>query len=593
MKHVMSSLLLMIGLSAGAQQFTASVSKNSVSTGETFQITFSLENADGKNFKAPDFDYFQVISGPNQSTSMQYINGSMSRSISYSYHLRPTREGSLSIGPASIEAGGKTLYTNSVNMEVVKGQVQNQGSSQQNRQQDIHSQVVDNVFLRLIVDKTEAYQGEQINASYKLYSRMNISNTSVSKAPSYTGFWSQEIKLPDNVQFQSEIYNGVQYNAAVIKKDALFPQRSGELTIDPMELETNVRLQVQGQRRSFFDDFFGSYQNYPHKFSSNSVKIKVKPLPAANKPASFKGGVGDYTMDVTLDKTQTQTDEPVALTIKLSGTGNIKMLDLPTIDLPQDFEVFDPKASERISKSNNINGYKSYEYLIIPRRPGQFKLPVVEFSYFSLKKKDYVILRSKEFIIHVEGEISSVSPAISGISKEEVELLGEDIRYIKGGNGNLKTKDEFLLGSWKYAGIYGSPVLLFLFLLAYKKREDKISGNSSLVKQRRAAKEAAKRLKKAKKFLATQDRKAFYDEISKAVWGFLGDKLNIDPAQLSRDKVEVALKDKNIRAESIQKTFKILDDSEMALFAPESDGEMQQSYQEASDLIVKLGGELK
>ena len=581
-----------------AQTFSASVDKSKLSTNATFQITFTLENADGKSFQPPKFTDFQVLSGPNQSTSMQFVNGNMTRSIAYSYYLRPKKEGIFSIGPAKITAGGKVLESNRVKVEVVKGQVRNQqgggGNSQQSQKQDIYEQIADNVFLRLTVDKTNVYQGEQLTATYKLYYRATINNTTVSEAPSYTGFWSQEIKLPDNIQFKPEVYKGTQYNAAVIKKDALFPQRAGDLTVDPIKLKTNVSVRVQNQRRSFFDDFFGSYQNYPYEFESNSIKINVKPLPVGNKPSSYTGAVGDFNLEVTLDKETTETDEPVALTIKISGTGNIKMLDVPKINLPQDFDLFDPKMNERISTSGNrVNGYKSAEYLLIPRRPGEFKLPVVEFSYFDLKKKDFIIQKSPEFVLKVEGEVSTTTPAITGISKEEVELLGEDIRYIKTGTGDLNRKGDFLLTSWSFAGMYVSPVFLFFLLLAYRKREERIMGDSALVKRRRATKEATKRLKQAKKFLSDQDKKAFYDEVARAIWGYLGDKLNIEQSALSREKVEIVLRERSVQEETIKKTFKILDDSEMALFAPSSTGEMSQTYEEATAVISQLGGELK
>jgi len=584
-----------IALTALAQDlsFTATVDKRKVSLNSTLQVTFTLENADGKNFRPPSFADFSVLSGPNQSTSMQFINGSMSRSVSYSYYLKPNKEGALTIEPATIIVGGRTISSNSITIEVVKGTAQDQAEQQQNRGQDIYSQIRDNVFVKLSVNKKEVYQGEQVTATYKLYYRMTISNTSISKAPSYTGFWSQELDIPENIQFTPEVYNGFQYNAAVIKKDALFPQRPGELEIDPMELQTIVRVKVRSQPNFFFDDFFGTYQDYPYKFSSNSVKIKVKPLPTAGTPMSFNGAVGNYKMDVTLDKTQTKPDEPVALTIIVSGTGNIKMLDVPKINLPSDLEVYDPKTSEKISKRGDIiSGSKTSEYLIIPRRAGQFKIPPVEFSYFDLSKQQYVVQQSPEYVINVEGTVStSATPAISGITKEEVELLGEDIRYIKTG-GRLKKQDEFLFATWQFAGVYAAPVLLFALLFAYKRREEKLSGNVALMKNRRANKEAAKRLKKAKQYLSQQNRKAFFDEISRAIWGYLGDKLNMDQASLSREQIQHALTQRNISPETIQRIFKTLDDAEMALFASSSDGEMNKSYSDATAVIAQLEEEL-
>jgi hypothetical protein len=361
-----------------------------------------------------------------------------------------------------------------------------------------------------------------------------------------------------------------------------------------MELQTMVRVKVRNQQNFFFDDFFGSYQDYPFKFASNSVKIKVKPLPVTGVPPSYNGSVGNYNMDVTLNKTQTKPDEPVALTVNITGTGNIKMLDVPKINLPQDLEVYDPKTSEKISKKSDIiSGSKSSEYLIIPRRGGQFKIPPIEFSYFDLKKQQYIQQQSPEYVINVEGQAStSTAPSVTGITKEEVELLGEDIRYIKTGNLQLKKQNEFLLTSWAFGGMYAAPFLLFALLFAYKRREEKLSGNVALRKNKRANKEASRRLKKAKQYLSEQNRKAFFDEISRAIWGYLGDKLSIDQASLSREQVQRVLSEKNIPDETIQQIFKTLDDAEMALFAPQSNGEMSKAYGEATEVIAKLDSEL-
>lgn len=593
-KNTMLILLLLLSLPGFAQNFTASVDKKKMSVNSTFQITFTLENADGSSFRAPSFKDFSVISGPNQSTSMQFINGSMSRSVSFSYYLKPASEGTFTIGAATIVAGGKTLSSNTVTVEVAKGDANNQ-SNQGGQNQDIYAQISDNVFVRLIVDKKDVYQGEQITATYKLYYRSTISNTSVAETPSYTGFWTQDLEVPENIQFTPELYDGVQYNAAVIKKDALFPQHPGELQIDPLELQTYVRVKVRsGGNDFFFNDFFTQYQDYPYKFKSNAVKIKVKPLPATGAPPSFNGAVGDYKMEVTLDKTETKPDEPVSLTVNITGVGNIKMLDVPKVQLPADLETFDPKSNEKISKKNNvISGSKSYEYLIIPRRGGTFKIPPVEFSYFDLEKQQYVAQQSQEYEIKVTGEAAASSaPSVTGINKEEVELLGEDIRYIKTGNVNFKKQGEFLIASWLFAGMYAAPFLLFALLFAYKRREEKISGNAVLLKNRRANKEAAKRLKKAKQYLSEQNRKAFFDEIARAIWGYLGDKLGISQAALSREQAQKELAEKNISPEIIQRVFKTLDDAEMALFAPVSDGEMSKAYNEAGEVIAKLDSQL-
>lgn len=581
-------LLLFTSFSSFAQSgsFTATVDKKKLSANSTLQITFTLTNADGKNFTPPSFSDFSVLSGPNQSTNMQYINGSMSRSVSFSYYLKPNKEGSLTIAPASIVVQGKMISSNSVTVEVTKAEAKGE-KSQQGGSGDIYTQISDNCFIRLTLDKREVYEGEPVIATYKLYHRVTMSDSRITQEPGYNGFWAQNMEIPEGSQFGKEILEGVEFNTSLVRKDALFPQYAGEFEIEPMELQTYVRV-YSGR------GFFSSYQDYPYKFKSNALKVKVKPLPVANVPASFKGAVGVYAMEVALNKTVTKPDEPVTLTVNITGTGNIKMLELPTVSLPADLETFDPKSSEKISKKSNVvSGSKSLEYLIIPRRGGQFKIPPVEFSYFDLSKKQYVTQRSPEFIVNVEGEsTASSTPTITGINKEEVELLGEDIRYIKSGDVSWKKGNEYFLNSGIFAGLYAAPFLLFALLFAYKRREEKLSGNTVLLKNRRANKEATKRLKQAKQYLGEKNRKSFYDEITRAIWGYLGDKLNISQAALSREQVQKALEEKKIAPETIQRVFKTLDAAEMALFSPVAEGEMSKAYDDAGEIISKLDAEL-
>ncbi|MEX0812587.1 MAG: BatD family protein [Chitinophagales bacterium] len=598
MKRSICLHILFLLCSSGllAQSFTASVNKNNIAVGDVFQVSFTVEDGNMSGFQPPDFSNFNLRGGPNQSTNMQLINGQMSRSVSYSYYLQATKEGTFTIGPATANISGKKMESNSLSVTVGKSAGGNQGGQKQAQEKSIQQQISENVFLRVIVSDNDVYQGEQITVAYKLYAstNINIHNTSIKQLPSNNGFWAQEIALPDNNSFEREVYQGVQYNSVTVKKYALFPQRTGDLEIDPMEMETHVRVRTQSQRRGFFDDFFGSYKDIPYEFQSSKIKINVKPLPKG-KPSSFSGLSGTFNMDVSLDKTETETDDPITMKIKISGKGNLRMLDAPKPQLPRDFEVFDPKTKEQISTSSNIiSGYKQYDYLLIPRRPGTFKIPPMRFSYFDTKKEDYVELSSKEYEVTVSGEASAFTGGnVANVSKEEVELLGQDIRYIKS-NTDLQEKGAFYITSIPFGVLFAAPFLLFVVLLRIKKREDELAGNIGLLKRKRAGKEAAKRLSKAKKLLNESGaERDFYKAVSESLWGYLSDRLNIPAAELSREKAEPKLEQNGVADADRKEIFEVLDKCEMALFAPTSAGDKEAVYTRAANIIEKIGNVLK
>lgn len=582
--YIWAFVLLSLTLWGQEATFTATVNKNNVGVNETFKITFTLTNADGRSFRPPSFANFNVVGGPEQGTTMQIVNGNMTRSSNFSYYLQPQQEGTYTIGAATIQVNGQAMNSNSVTIKVAAG---SGGGSGQGKAKSVEDIVAENVFVRLFVDKQSVYQGEQITATFKLYTRLDISNTTLSESPAFKGFWTQDLDLPPNVTFKPEVYQGVQYNVAVVKKVALFPQVSGKLEIDPMVLETYARVQVEAPS---WNNFFGRYQDVEFKFKSNTQTIDVKPLPTAGKTSDFIGFVGDLSMDMTLDKTETETDDPITLSLNFDGTGNLRMLEVPEIDLPKDFEVFDPKTTESISKAGTIKGKKGYDYLIIPRRPGTFKLPPIKLQYFDLEKEEYVTLSTPETMLTVTGEPSaSGTGGVSGLNKEEVELIGQDIRYINTGDPDLKQKGQFFLGSIQFFGMALAPFLLFFIFLAVRRRQESLSGNQALRKRKKATKIASLRLKEAKGYLDNEMKRQFYDATSRAIWGYLGDKLNINPSALSRDKVRDVLAEKGVPSELSDRLAKLLDDCEMALFAPTAGGGgMQEVYDRAKDIIDQL-----
>lgn len=595
---LLSTLLFQLPFLLNAQEivFRATLNKNKVTLNETFQLTYTIDNADGNNFKAPSLNDFYVVGGPNYGNSVKMINGSFSKSSSYTYYLQPKKEGTFNIGIATVEVNGRTLKSNSLALEVLKTGASN-GNKQQNggsQNQSIEQQIDENVFVRAVLDKDEVFQGEQVTATYKVYTRMSIGNITFSKMPAFNGFWTQDLENVQNLQFTKEVLKGVEYNVAILKKVALFPQRAGDLDVDPMELQTTVRIQTKSNQRSIWGDFFGTYQDVPHKLQSNKAKIKVKTLPTVNKPSDYNGVVGNFKMEVKVDKNTTNVDDPITLSIKISGDGNVKMIEKPLLDLPKDFDVFDPKTNESITKRNNtVTGYKTYDFLLVPRRPGEFKIPSFQFSYFDLSKRNYVTNTSPEFAIKVTGQASSNNTQnITGIKKEEVELLGSDIRYIKS-NASFNEKSTRFFGTSIFNAGYITPFFLFIGLLLFKRRDDKQKGNVTLLKSKKANKVAAKRLEAAKKHLQIQDQKLFYNEISKAIYGYLSDKLNIQQSELNKENIIESLKSKQVAIETINKIFIAIDDCEMALFASVSSNDMNSTYANTENIINELEGVLK
>ena len=584
--------------------FNASVDRNKVATGEQVEVTFTLNGSSGgSNFRPPAFNDFLTLSGPNQSTNMQFINGAMSASISYSYIVQPRAEGKFIIGPAFINHNGKQLQSQPITIEVSKGapQPKTQSQSKQTQQDtDIGKQIGDNLFLKVSIDKSRVFQGEQITATYKIYTRVNIANYNLSKVPSLTGFWSEELDVPKQVQLSTEVVNGKQYRVGVLKKVALFPQRSGTLSIDPMEIECVV--QVQGRRRAndlfdqFFNDpFFGGVSNVNYKVKNQPVAITVLPLPNDNVPPGFSGGVGKFSMEAWLDKSQTKTNEPVTLKVKISGRGNLKLLDAPMINVSTDIEKYDPKNSDNITKQGDqITGSRTFEFLLIPRHPGEQKIPSFPYTYFDIEKKNYVTLKSSDFTIMVEKGNDVQSTYAAGVSKEDVKLLGEDIRFIKSGNITIHRIGEKFTGSMSFFVLLVSPIIAFTGFLVYLKRREKILGNVTLVRNRKAQKIARKRLADAKKFLDEKKKEEFYSEISRALWGYIADKLGIPPSDLSIDLVRSSLEDRKIDGEMITRFITTIEMCEFVRFAPATDSvQMDQVYKETVELISMIEEQLR
>jgi hypothetical protein len=580
--------------------FTASVDKNQLAVGEQFELTFTLNGATGgKNFRAPSLNDFLTLSGPNSSTNMQFINGQMSSSVSYSYVLQPRSEGKFTIGQATIEAGGKQYQSQPITLVITKGTSKPKQQTRTNEEADIGQQIGDNLFLKAIVDKPKVYQGEQVTVTYKIYTRVNIANYNITKLPAYTGFWSEDLDVPKQIQLSNEVINGKQYRVGTVKKVALFPQRSGTLEVEPMELTCVVQVQTRSRSRDFFDQFFndpffGNTRNVNHPVGSDAVKLNVLPLPA-NAPLDFKGVVGKFSMEAWVDKRQTKTNEAVTLKIKITGRGNLKLIESPTIQFPSDIEHYDPKLSDNISSAGGvISGSRTFEYLLIPRHPGEQKIPSFPFSYFDTDKKSYATLTSPEFTLAVERGAEYVSGRSSGLSREDVKLLGEDIRFIKSGNISLYRKGERFIGTPVFYTLLVSPIVAFVGFITFVRRREKVMGDVLSLRTRKARKMALRRLSEAEKHLKQSKKEQFYTEISRALWGYVSDKLGIPPADLSTDTIRTSLESGGISSDSIQKLLRTIEQCDFARFAPATDSiQMENIYNQSIELISTIESELR
>ena len=583
-------------------KFTASASSTTVAVGEQIQITFEL-NGNGRNFQTPNFANFSVLSGPSQSSSMQIYNGSMTQTLSFTYIIQSTKEGVFKIGPAFIEANGQKIQSNILTITVLKGNAKPQtqgGAQQKGGGNEVDAAMEKNVFLKASIDKSNVYRGQGIVVTYKLYTRVQLVNYQLSKLPALEGFFSQEITMPQQPQFRGEVLNGVKYNVAEIKKVVLFPERSGTLSIDAMKGEVVARVQVkrksQGRNplEDFFNDpFFGNnVQDIKVNLSSEILKINVKELPSS-APSTFNGAVGKFTMTASVDKKDVKAHDAINLKIKVTGKGNIKLIDPPKIDFPPDFETYDPKVNANATVSENgVSGTKTFEYLIIPRNAGEYKILVNGLSFFDLEKNKYETLPGNEFVLKIGKGDETVTTTVSGVSKSDVQFIGKDIRFIKTSIPVFAINQGLFYDSILFYVLLIIPAILFLLLIIFRKRYLELQSNVTLLKSRKANTIAMKRLKVAKKFLSQNKSTEFLDEMFKALWGFVSDKLQIPVSELSKENVSSVLATKNVSSESIKLFIEALDACEMARFAKNIAASNDEIYRKGIEVISKLEEEV-
>jgi hypothetical protein len=602
------AMVLLAAASATAQdpQFEAAVDRNVVGLGEQFTLSFTLSNGGmggGKNIQLPDLARFHILAGPNQSSSMQFVNGAVSSTVTYGYVLQPKEIGKFTIGSASIDVGGKTLKSAPISIEIVKSAAPQKKPPSQADNAPL--QLGDRLFLKATVEKDHVMQGEQVNLVFKIYTQVTVANVGIEKAPTYTGFWGEEIEIPKDAQ-STEIYNGKRYRVGMIKRYALFPTQSGPLEISPMELRTVV--QVQSPRSvdpfdAFFRDPFG--RNVEYAIKSEAIKIKVDPLPPG-APEDFKGAIGQFAMSTSIDKKTTRTNEPISLKVAVSGTGNIKLLEAPAVEFPPDFEQYAPKVSDNISRGGGkITGSKTFEFLLLPRYPGLKVIKPITFSYFDLSRHEYIRLRSPQLEINVEQGAATPPPLIAGSSREDVRLLSQDIRFIKTVTPSFTRLGEKSYTSTLFLGLLLLPLAGLAGVFVYARQQQAAMRDQVGYRNRRAIRIAQKGLKQAEYLLkeksgskgapSTAQRARFYSEVSRALWKYLGDKLNIPQAEFSVEKAATALGQRSVDSRLVHSLEVLMEHCDMARFAPTSLelGAMQKIYEEAKRIIVELERTLK
>jgi hypothetical protein len=560
-------------VSAQDGTFTASADPTRIAAGEQFQLTLTFTGSDVnsvRNLKPPDFNQFVVISGPNQSTNMQWINGQVSASVAYTYALYARQAGKYTLNAATIEYKGKTLKSNAIQIEVT------QGKPKQQKQPDQPSaDIGDNLIVKAFSDKQRVRLGEQLIVTFKLYTRVSVSGYNLAKAPAFDGFWGEDFDMPKQPAQTNETLNGKQYRSVIIKKTALFATQSGILKIAP--LEVSCAVQVQTKRRSndpfdqFFNDpFFQQVQTTNLNVKSNPLTITVDPLPM-NAPSGFSGAIGRFSFNANVDRQRVKAGDPITLKVAVSGSGNIKLVTLPKPQLPADIESYEPKISEDISRDGGIiHGKKTAEYLLIPRNAGQRVLEPMLFIYFDLDKKEYITLRSPRFEFSIEPGKEYSGSSANTVSKEDVRILGEDIRFLKLSIGTLQKKDEAGSSEWFAFGI-ALPPLIFAGAWFFRKRMEKIYGDMPRLLFETAGREASRRLKKARQLLDQGNAESYHAEILKALTEYLEHKLRTAKADFVMEKAVSQLQQSGVKEEVIRSLQTCMERAEFVRYAPGSD----------------------
>ncbi|GAB4365521.1 MAG: BatD family protein [Calditrichia bacterium] len=604
------SLILLILILAGTMMaedihIESRVDRNPVALDEQFtyevEVSGSVQNL--PEVQLPDFENFALIMGPNVSSSFQIVNFKMSASKTYSVVLMPREVGTFEIKPASVQYKGKTHYSNPVNITVTQPAASAQspqstpGKKPEIAPEEKEGDFSNIAFLKVVPSKRKVYVNEEVTLRYKIYFRASINDNRVVKLPEAVGCWVEEYPIPQRPRVYTETVNGIQYNVAEIKKMAVFPSRAGKITISPLELqiEAFVRSPQSKRRRSLFDDFFSDpfRQLVTRRLTSGAVDIEVLPIPDEKAPQDFTGLVGDFNIHSSIDKAAVEANQPISYKIIISGTGLLKFLNELPIQFSPDFEVYEPKISQSVNKSGaRITSNKEFEYVIIPRVAGEKEIKPVSIAFFNPNDKKFHRISSRGYTIQVARGKEMALGVGSGtvLSKEEVRLLGQDIRFIKEQMPDFVPIGELpYQRAWFYLFLV-LPLVLFGVAWVYRTHLEKMSTNVQYARSRKAHKQARNRLKEAHRYWKQGKTSEFYGAVSRALVGFVADKTNKPAAGLLRDDVVQLLHKQAINGDIQNEFLQCLDEADFRRFAvSESDKQnMEQFYKKAEKVLVKI-----
>ena len=583
--------------------FTASA-PDAVAVGDQFRLSYTVTTQEVRNFQVPSIKGFDVLMGPSRSTqrNVQVINGktTSTSSITFTYILMAKAEGEYTIPGASITADGNQMISNAVTIKVIPADkaAASQGGGNGNvstsgRQGKTIAK--DDLFITATVNKTKVYEQEAFLLTYKIYTAVDLRMFENVKLPDFKGFHSQEVELPNNRRWGLEHYKGRNYQTTIYRQFVLFPQQTGKLTIDAARFDASVAV-VSNQSMDPFDAFFngGGYIEVKKKIVTPKVTINVKPLPA--KPDNFSGGVGGFTLSSSINAKEVKTNDAVTIKLTIKGAGNMKLINTPEVKFPEDFEIYDPKVTNNFDVSRaGLSGTQTIEYLAIPRHAGDFTIPQVEFTYFDLKSQAYKTLKTEEYHLKVAKGKGNADQVIADFTnKENVKVLGQDVRFIKLGDTELLPKGKVFFGTTGYWLGYIIPFIIFVVLVIFFRKQAAENANIAKVKTKKANKVATKRMKLAGKLLAENKKNEFYDEVLKALWGYISDKLSIPVSQLSKDNIEAELMRYGV-SDEVTKTFiDALNECEFARYAPGNENEaMDKVYAASVEAISKMENSIK
>jgi hypothetical protein len=604
MKNWYIFLFLIVAKCTFAQDVTFKASAPGiVEVGQQFRLVYSV-NAKAQNFSAQAVNGINVLAGPStsQSNNVSIINGKVTQNfeLRYTYIVQAIKEGKFKIPPAEVKVDGKVYKSNSISIEAIKAGASRQqrpanaAGITQNQESNTNSQVSkDDIYLKMYVNKTNVHREEQVILSIKIFSKVNLTNNNPLVLPSFDGFLNETVEVP--FEWTRETINGEIYKTGVLLKYILYPQKEGKLEISPSEMEVAYQKPSARRSRSMFDEFFGSHGNLQTNLVSNSVTINVESLPA-NKPFNYSGAVGKLKLSASIDNSTVKTNDAINLKVKISGSGNLKYINPLTIEFPSDFDVYDPKVIDNIKYTEQgAIGSKNFEYLMIPRHPGEFTIPAFNFIYFNTETDKYQTEKAGQFNISVtKSEGDTTITVSSAFTKEDVRFLGKDIRFIKTSDITLKRVNQFIFGSIEFYITYIVLALVFLVTFIVRRKRLKENANIMLLKNKKANKFAKKRLNKASGFMKLNQKEAFYEELVKAMWGYISDKLGIAFADLSKDNARSEMIAKNVEEEYIEQILNIIDRCEYARYAPVSEEtKMDNLYNDAIKVISKLQQKLK